>query len=272
MSGAMDARRIVERASGLEGAELVLAAGDPVTERVVAHFDAMLARRELGEPLQYVLGAWGFRTLDLMVDARVLIPRPETEQLVDHALAELDRCAAGRRGAARETTCVAVDLGTGSGAIALALAAERMNVAVWGVDRSPSALAVARANVAGLGRHGSRVRLVEGSWFDPLPDELRGQVDVVAANPPYVAASDPLPEEVAEWEPVEALVPGPTGLEAMAELLPTAPVWLAPGGAVVIEIGETQGDAVAALASAAGFGQVEIRPDLLGRDRFLIAR
>ena len=269
----LEARRIVEEASGLSGAELVLAADEPVTERVVAHVEAMVARRQTGEPLQYVVGRWGFRRLDLLVDRRVLIPRPETEQLVDHALAELEPLAAGRPWPKRrgEASCLTLDLGTGSGAIALALVDECPAVAVWGVERSPDALAVARANLAGLGRAGARVRLAEGSWFDPLPTELAGTVDVIVANPPYVAEVDRLPDEVRRWEPVDALISGPTGLEAIERIAGEASQWLRPGGVLVVEIGETQGEAAVAVARNAGLADVEVRRDLNDRDRFLVA-
>src|SRR4051794_40900781 len=144
-------RRIVEEASGYEGADLVLHLDDPCTTLTHARWARMVERRSTGEPLQYVLGRWGFRRLDLLVDRRVLIPRPETEVVVEHALAEADRVG--------ETT--AVDLGTGSGAIALALATERRSLSVWATDSSPAALEVARANLAGVGRAGGRVRIVE---------------------------------------------------------------------------------------------------------------
>jgi release factor glutamine methyltransferase len=258
----VDARRIVERASGEEGAALVLALDAPVTERAIAYFDGMLARRAAGEPLQYVLGSWGFRTLDLYLDRRVLIPRPETEVVAGLAIDELDRVDGA----------TVVDLGTGSGAIALAIAVERPRVAVWASDADPEALEVARGNLAGAGRAATRVRLAEGSWFGALPDELRGAVDVVVSNPPYVAAGDPLPPEVADWEPRRALIPGPTGLEAIEVIVAHAPEWLARPGALVVEIGETQGDAVRALAEVAGFEEMEIRPDLAGRPRALVAR
>lgn len=261
---AIEARRIVEEASGMAGAAHLLGLDDPATVGGVARLDRMVARRAGGEPLQYVLGRWGFRTLDLMVDARVLIPRPETEVVVGHALDRLD-------GLGRSSATV-VDLGTGSGAIALAIAAERPGVAVWAVDRSPDAVAVARANLAGLGRAGTRVQVVQGSWFEPLPGDLRGAVDLVVSNPPYVAPDDALPAEVADWEPTEALVPGPTGLEAVAVVVGEAPAWLAPGGWLVVEIGETQGDAARALATAAGLVDIAVRPDLAGRPRALLAR
>ncbi|CAN5713659.1 hypothetical protein BH20ACT2_BH20ACT2_11520 [soil metagenome] len=201
----IDARRIVEQASGHEGATSHLALDRPATVRGVAALDAMVARRAQGEPLQYVLGRWGFRTLDLLVDQRVLIPRPETEAVVEHALVELDRLAADR-------CATVVDLGTGSGAIALSIAAERTRVAMWAVEVSAGAAAVARANLAGLGRAATRVRIVEGSWFEPVPADLCGAVDLVVSNPPYVAAGDELPPVVADWEPTGALVAGPTGL------------------------------------------------------------
>ena len=254
-------RWIVERAAGRTPSEQVAALDEPVTEREVRFVDQMVARRAAGEPLQYVLGRWAFRTLDLMVDARVLIPRPETEVVAELAISGLP--AGG----------VLVDLGTGSGAIALSVAAERWpDVEVWATDASADALAVARANLAGLGRRAAVVRLLEGDWYAALPDELRGRVDVVVSNPPYVAADDPLPPAVADWEPSAALVPGPTGLEAIEVIVAGAPDWLSSAGSLVVEIGETQGDAVQALARAAGFTNVRIEQDLAARDRALVAR
>ena len=266
LGSASDARRIVERASGYEGAQHHLRLDDAVTVRGAAHFEQMVGRRATGEPLQYVLGAWAFRALDLYVDARVLIPRPETETVVEVALAELRRLA--------PRSPLAVDLGTGSGAIALSLARELPGVEVWGVDRSSDALAVARANVAGLGRAGTAVRLVEGSWFAPLPPLLRGQIDLVVSNPPYVGERevDDLPPEVSRWEPMPALVAGPTGLEQIDAIVGEAPSWLARPGALVVEIAPHQREAALALAFEAGFAEVDVRPDLAGRARTLVAR
>jgi release factor glutamine methyltransferase len=259
-----EVRWIVEEASGRDGAEQVLALDQPVTEREARSVEAMVGRRAAGEPLQYVLGRWGFRTLDLLVDRRVLIPRPETEVvagLAIEALAALDRPG------------VAVDLGTGSGAIALSLAAERWpQVEVWATDASADALAVARANLAGLGRRAGVVRLVEGDWFDALPLSLRGRTDVIVSNPPYVADGEPLPAAVADWEPTGALRAGPDGLDALRRLIAGAPGWLSPEGVLVLEIGETQGEAVVALAGAAGLRHARVDRDLAGRDRALVAR
>ncbi len=257
-------RRIIERAAGFEGAEYALGLSEPATERAMGFFDVMVERRLAGEPLQYVVGEWSFRSLDLMVDRRALIPRPETEQVVEVALAELDALAPA---APR-----VLDLGTGTGAIALSVAVERPATAVWAVDASPDALAVARANLAGIGHAGTRVTLVEGSWFDALPGDLRATFDLVVTNPPYVAESDPLPPEVADWEPRQALVPGPTGLEDIEVIVAGAPTWLRRPGALVVELAPSQADAAVALALAAGFRDAHVAPDLAGRPRALVAR
>lgn len=235
----------------------------PVTTRALAHFDAMLARRVAGEPVQYVLGHWAFRSLDLLVDRRVLIPRPETEVVAGVAIDELRRLG-GR---------TAVDLGTGSGAIALAIASELPGVTeVWGVDASADALAVARANLAGLGRAAPRVRLVEGDWFDALPGELRGAVDVVVSNPPYVASADELPPAVADWEPASALLAGEDGLDDVRRIVQGAPAWLRRPGSLVVELAPTQASAALELAAAAGFDSARIGHDLTARERYLVAR
>jgi release factor glutamine methyltransferase len=250
----------VEEASGREGAELTAFFDDEASMLPLARFKSMVERRAAGEPLQYVLGRWGFRTLDVHVDRRVLIPRPETEIVLEHALRVVDLLDAR----------LVVDLGTGSGVIAMSLAVERSKLAVWGTDASDAALDVARANLAGLGRAATRVRLQAGDWFDALPRELAGAIDMVIANPPYVASDDPLPPEVEDWEPQAALVSGPTGLEAIERILGDAPAWLRPSGAVVLEIGETQGERVRALA-AKRFAEVDVHADLVGRPRVLVA-
>lgn len=265
LSPAADARRIVEEASGAEGAELALVLSDRATIRGVARFDDMVARRAAGEPLQYVLGRWGFRHLDLMVDRRVLIPRPETESVVEVALAELDRMGG------RERATTVVDLGTGSGAIALAIATERVRTTVWATDLSDDALAVARANLAGIGRAAARVRMERGSWFQALPDELRGGIDLVVSNPPYVPDALDLPAEVGEWEPVHALRSGPDGTDDLRRLIAETPTWLDVHGALVCELSPEQGDTMAAVATQ-HFAEVELADDLTGRIRTLVAR
>jgi release factor glutamine methyltransferase len=265
LGSAHEARWVVERASGWEGAELVGHLDEAGPARAVTHVQAMVARRVSGEPLQYVLGRWQFRGLELFVDRRVLIPRPETEWVAEAAVAEVGR--------AERRDPVVVDLGTGSGAIGLSLAAEVPGARVWATDASPEALAVARANLAGLGSGAAtRVRLVEGDWWEALPDELRGTVDLVVSNPPYVAADEQLPAEVADWEPGSALRAGPTGLEALEVVVGGAPTWLRRPGALVAEVAPHQAQAAATMAVDAGFDDVEVRPDLTGRPRALVAR
>ncbi len=260
----IEARRIVERASGYEGGEYALGLGEPVPDRAHPFFDRLVDRRAAGEPLQYVLGSWGFRRLDLFVDRRVLIPRPETEMVVQVALAELSRLGPDPQ---------VVDLGTGSGAIALSIAVEAPRARVLATDRSADALDVAAANLAGIGTLAAgRVRLAEGDWFDAVPSMLRGRIQLVVSNPPYVAEGDELPEEVAAWEPADALRAGPEGLDDIERIVAGAPAWLARPGVLVVELSPPQGERATALAFAAGASSAEIRRDLSERDRMLVAR
>lgn len=300
-SAAVEAQRIVVAAAGCDDAAWHRELDRPATRRGVASFDRMLGRRIAGEPLQYVLGSWGFRTLDLFVDPRVLIPRPETEAVGGRALEELQRRAgeSGGRGrvpprsstqaqvaAPRRPTppppsaasqgapaLLAADLGCGSGAIGLSLAAECPDVEVICTDVSADALAVASANLAGLGRPAARVRLAEGSWYEALPVELRGRFDVLVSNPPYIAAGgESLPPEIADHEPPVALYSGRTGLEATEVILAGAPEWLAPRGAVVLEMSDGTAGRVEDLARAAGLAEVAVHCDLAGQERVLVAR
>lgn len=260
----VSARRIVEECSGAEGAELAMVLSDLVTERGMAAFDRLLARRLDGEPIQYVVGRWGFRSLDLFVDHRVLIPRPETEIVAGVAIDEVRRVAASGQ-------AVAADLGCGSGAIGLSIAAEVKDVDVWLTDVSDDALVVARSNLAGLGRHGARTRISQGSWFDALPSELRGSLGVIASNPPYIAAGEQLSPAVTDWEPSLALVPGPTGTESLEQIVDAAPMWLVEQGALVLEMSPWQTEAVAQRARQ-HFVEVEVFDDLNGLARGIVAR
>lgn len=264
--GRPQARWMCEIASGRDAAEFLAMLDQKATARGVAHLDAMLARLDTGEPLQYVLGRWGFRHLDLMVDRRVLIPRPETEQVVEVAL---------RLARLLPKPIVCADLGTGSGAIGLSLAAEMgvRDVSVWLTDHSAEALDVARANAAGLGRAAANVRLAQGDWFEALPAQLQGQLAVVVSNPPYVADDDPeLESVVRQWEPAGALFGGADGLDAIRHIVAQAPRWLRAGGWLVMEIGTGHGRRVADLLEAAGFDEVAIDTDLNGHDRVATGR
>lgn len=256
------ARWLCEEASGTDRLDSVLA--EAVSPRMVANLDEMVARHRAGEPLAYVLGHWSFRQLDLAVDRRVLIPRPETEVVAGLAI-EL------ARGLRRPLTIA--DLGTGSGAIGLALADELPvdGVTVWITDASVAAIDVAGANLAGLGRRGRNVRIASGSWFDALP---AGTVlDLAVANPPYIADDSPDVEaSVRAWEPREALFAGDDGLDAIRAIVAAAPRWIRSGGWLVLEIGADQGAAVTELLTTGGLEAVEIRPDLAGRDRIAVSR
>jgi len=265
--GERQGRWIVMRACGADdAAEWAALADQPATVRGVAAIDRMTRRRAAGEPLQYVLGEWSFRRLNLFVDHRVLIPRPETEVVAGLALAELHRLAP--RGAA----VLAADLGTGSGAIGLSLAAEHDGAEVWLTDASARALEVARANIAGLGRPGTRVRVATGSWFEALPAELAGRFGVIVSNPPYVAHGDEIDPVVAAWEPASALYAGgPGGTEHLAHLVAGAPAWLVAAGALVLELAPGQAETVAELARM-HFAEVAVEPDLTGRPRAVVAR
>lgn len=264
--GRPQARWMCEVASGFDGDEFLEVLERPAGQRGVAHLDAMLERLATGEPLQYVLGRWTFRHLDLIVDRRVLIPRPETEQVVDVAL-HLARSL--------PPPIICADLGTGSGAIGLSLAAElpHDSVSVWMTDVSDAAVDVARANATGVGRAASNVRVTLGDWYEALPTDLIGRLGLIVSNPPYVAVDDPeLEPVVREWEPDLALMAGADGLEAIRHLVDGAPAWLRPGGWLVLEIGSTQGEAVRDLLTDAGLEAVEIKTDATGRDRIAVGR
>ena len=271
LTGRPQARWLCEEASGAFGGEFLEVLADPVTERSLANLDAMLARLQEGEPLQYVLGHWSFRRLDLLVDNRVLIPRPETELVAELAIASAGVVMAEFF----DRPLPMVDLGTGSGAIGLSLALElpRGAAEVWLTDVSLEALDVARANIAGLGMAGALVRLGHGSWFQALPGSLRGRLAVVVSNPPYIAHGDPAVEaSVREWEPGLALFADDHGLAHVREIAVGAAEWLRPGGRLILEIGTGQGAAVAKVLADAGLVDVEVRPDLAGHDRIASAR
>jgi release factor glutamine methyltransferase len=220
-------------------------------------FGRNLCRRCVGVPLQHLTGEQGFRRLILVVRPGVFIPRPETEILVEHALEALADVPAP----------VVIDVGTGTGAIALAIKDERPEARVLAIDVSPDAVALARENAV---RAKLDVDVVQGDLLDALPFSFRRGVDLVVGNPPYVEAHEleSLPREV-RADPVVALA---GGVDLFERLLIQASGVLRPGGAVAVEIGETQGPAVRAAASRAGFVTVDVSPDLTGRDRVVTAR
>lgn len=259
-----EARHIIEQASGRSGASWLITLTTQAPQHAVERVSEMVQRRLTGEPLQYVLGRWSFRQLSLHVDRRVLIPRPETEQMVDAAIETT-------HGVMRPKI---VDLGTGSGAIALSLAVEVHEAEIWATDVSTDSLDVADRNLNDLPPHASqRVRLLHGSWFDALPDELRGDVDLLVSNPPYVAERDRAEVDpvVRDWEPEGALFAGDDGMDAINIILEQGPQWLSPRGALVVEIAPDQAEIVERRALDAGFFAVAIGTDLARRKRWVVA-
>ena len=231
-----------------------------------ARFLRLVEHRLAGEPLQHVLGHWPFRTVDLLVDGRALVPRPETELLVEYALGELERV---------HGLPIVVDLGTGSGAIACSIATELPQATVIAVDVSEDAVALAKSNRDRLAAPvACRIDVRIGEWFEAIPRQFWGRIDVVVSNPPYVAEHEwvGLDPVVRDFDPQAALVAGPLGTEAIAAVISGVPDVIVDGGAVVVEIAPAQSDAARLLACAAGARSVEVRRDLAGRDRVLIAR
>lgn len=254
---ATDARWLLAHAAGRPQGWLYAHARDPAPDGVAKRFEALVARREAGEPVAYLTGVRGFWGLELAVTRAVLIPRPETELLVELVLARLPAAAAH-----------VADLGTGSGAVALAVARERPDVAMLATDASEAALAVARANAHSLGL--SHVRFARGDWYTPLAG-LR--VDIIASNPPYIEAADPhLGQGDLRFEPGAALASGADGLDAIRVLARGALAHLHPGGWLLVEHGWRQGAAVRALFVEAGLEQVVTERDLEARERVTLGR
>lgn len=245
-------------------AELHLRLDRPLPDGLTGRYRDAVLRRARREPLQQILGWESFRGVRIRLTPDVLVPRPETEALADWALALLPRPSPDRRP-------LVIDLGTGSGCIACAIARERPDVDVLAIDASPAAAAVARDNVGALGL-ASRVRVVVGDLFDPVGG---GGVDVIVSNPPYVptAMLRALPPEVSLHEPRIALDGGADGLSLIRRLVAGARRRLRPAGALVLETaGRAQAAEIAALLAAAGFVDVERRRDLAGAERFVGGR
>jgi release factor glutamine methyltransferase len=248
----LDAELLMAHALGIEREALLLGGLDrPVPDQ----FEALVGRRIAGEPLAYIAGHRDFWTIRLAVAPGVLIPRPDSETLIEAAVAHF----AGTPGPRR-----VLDLGTGSGALLLAALAEWPEATGVGIDRSPEALAIAQTNAETLGM-AHRAEMIEGGWAGT------GEAfDLILCNPPYIATGAPLPRDVADHEPHSALFAGTDGLDDYRALAPLLPTHLAPGGVACIEIGATQGEPVASLMASQGLA-VHIRHDLAGHDRCIVA-
>lgn len=261
-NGRLDAELLLAAALGIDRLQLYLQHDRPVSEPELEQFRGFVRRRLQREPVQYILGDAAFRDLTLVVDRRVLIPRPETELLVDEVL----RWVQGRSG-----RLSVLDVGTGSGAIALALASEGPFERVVASDISTDALAVAQANAVRSGL-GGRIEFREGEGLGAVAAGER--FTVIVANPPYVAASEraALPADVRDYEPASALFAGADGLDVVRSLVSGGPSRLEAGGLLALEIGETQAEAVCELVRAEGSAwQVpRVVQDLTGRDRMIL--
>jgi release factor glutamine methyltransferase len=244
----LDAELLLAEALGVDRARLVLDAGSPLPEAAAERFAGLIERRAEREPVAYILGRRDFRHITLAVDRRVLIPRPETELLVEVAAA----LPVGSR---------VVDVGTGSGAVALALKHERPGLEVAGTDLSEGALAVARANAERLG-------LAVAFLNADLLEGFEGRIDAVVANLPYVSDAAPLQPEIVRYEPARALYAGGDGLDVIRRLV--AALDGVPFAA--LEVGADQAGAVASLLRASGYERVEMLADLAGLDRVVLAR
>jgi len=255
----LNAELLIGHALGLKRMQLYIQFERPLTEPELEKIRPMLKRRSTREPLQYILGTAEFCGLTLKVDRRALIPRPETELLVETVIQKL---------AAPPATIL--DLGTGTGAIALALAQKYAEAAVTGVDASADALALARENAATLAL-GERLRWLECDWFAAVP--ASETFALIISNPPYLsdAETKETQPEVREFEPWKALSAGPQGEAALVHLLTAARERLAPGGLLALETGIAQHAQLTALARERGYAWVESKPDLTGRDRFILA-
>lgn len=262
----LSAEWLLSAATGLSRVELYAFFDRPLTHEERTTLRESVRRRAAGEPLQYVTGEVAFRHIVVKVRPGVLIPRPETEVLVDAVLPAIDATLAEKPAA------TVVDLCTGSGCIALAIAQEREGVSVWATDLSPIAVEVAAENAARLDL-AERVDVREGDLFAPLDDVLRGSIDVVVANPPYVPSADVpnLSEEVAGFEPHLALDGGEDGLAVYRRVLGDARAWLADGGTLAVELDERRVREAAAEA-VHWYQDVRVVPDLTGRDRTVIMR
>lgn len=249
------AERLLSHALGTDRAGIY--ARDGLTSQEAKLFGRALCRRCAGEPLQHVTGEQGFRRIVLRVRPGVFVPRPETEILVETVLEELRSVEAP----------VVIDVATGSGAVALAIADERPDATVLATDLSPEAVALARENADALG---AALRVFEGDLLDPVPGDLVGRVDAVVCNPPYVPEEtrDALPADVLA-EPALAVF---GGIEIYERLFAQAVRWLAPGGLVAVEIEESAAGLVSKAAVHAGLEAIAVRPDLTGRDRIVTGR
>jgi release factor glutamine methyltransferase len=260
----LNAQQLLAHCTGRSRVDLYAYPDKKVSEEETQAFFLAVQRRALREPLQYIVGTKGFRYLELAVDRRVLIPRPETEMLVESVIGLID---------AVRGHPVVVDVGTGSGCIALSVCRECPASVVHATDISGQALAVAKHNARRLGLDGC-LHFHEGDLLDALPEYLVGKCDFIVSNPPYIREKDyaSLPPEVREHEPYRSLVAGPSGWELHLRLTGQAHRWLSPRGWLFMEGGEDQLDFLQQMALDSGYDEARISADLNGRPRIIAMR
>ena len=266
-SAKLNAERLLADVLGLSRIELFFQHDRPVLGEELDHYRDLVRRRAQGEPLQKILGETEFYSKVFKVEPGVFIPRPETERLVEEAVALLappDR---------RLLAPVAVEIGCGTGIIGICLALDVPRLTVYATDVNPAAVQLTKHNAHTLGAD-PRVHVLPGNRFDPLPAHLKGQVDLVVSNPPYIRAADipGLAVEVSEHDPVEALDGGQDGLVFYRAMASGLGAWLRPGGHVAGEIGDDQGRDVEDIFSASGLEDIRVIRDYADRDRVVTAR
>ena len=254
-----DAQLLVRHVTGWSGSQLRRSHGESLAPAQAAALEALVGRRASREPLQLLVGSVGFRYIDIEVRRGVFIPRPETEVLAGEAIA---RVPGGG---------VVIEPCTGTGAVACTVSLESEAREVLATDVDPDAVALATSNVA---RTGASVQVLQGDLLEPVPQRHRGGIDVLVANPPYLAqgelaAAEP---EVVEWDPQLALVSGPTGHEVVDRILDASVTWLRPGGWVLLEVDARRAHSVAARATTVGLTEATVIQDLTGADRIVAAR
>lgn len=252
----LDAEILLAHAMGISRAKLLAELREPFAH---PEFETLLARRLNYEPIAYILGDWEFYSLRILCRAPILVPRPETEHLVEVALDHLKHHPA--------PTKQVLDLCTGTGCVAVVLAKHQADADVWAVDINPVAVALATENAA---RHACRVHVLQGDLFGALPPEAP-KFDVITANPPYVPEEEwpSLPEVIRRHEDPLALLSGPEGLDCLTRIAVESRAWLHSGALLAMEMGEDQGPRAASLLESLGYTQVNVMPDLAGHDRIV---
>ena len=269
LSPRLEAERLMARALDLARIELYIQYDRPLTEEERETYRELIKERARGLPLQYIIGEQGFRKINLKVTPAVLIPRPETEQLVEYVIQKIDSLRDDIKD--ERKTPVILDIGTGSGAISISLAFEVDDIEIWALDRSSKALEVAMENASNYDPD-KKIRFFKSDIFSGVRDEYNGRFDIIVANPPYIATGmiSKLPVDV-QHEPIEALDGGAEGLDFYHSIISGSKDYLSSGGSVIFEIGDDQGEKVREIFVDHDFSEIHTMQDHSGRDRIVAA-